>query len=299
MIDIRHLKLIREIATTGNMTKAATRLFLTQPSLSHQLKEIESRLGTPLFLRVNKSMVLTAAGERVLQAANDILPQLEAAESDIVNGITQTKEIRMSTKCYTGYHWLPALMKEFHTEFPEVVFDVVTEAMSEPVEFLLKGKIDIAIVNDKPGQKGVHIEKLFDDELVLLVPDDHPLADKPFAVPSDFRGVNLIIYKESFTEDFFASRLLIPAKVTPLRLTKMQLTEARVELVRAGIGITVLSRWLVKSFLKKDSGLRQVKITKRGLYRSWYLVCLQQVRNDAYIRKFITFLKDQQLGVSH
>jgi LysR family transcriptional regulator for metE and metH len=210
MIEFRDLKLIKEIAATGNMTKAAARLFLTQPSLSHQLKDVESRLGTQLFLRINKSMVLTPAGERILKAANDILPQVEAAESDVVNGITQSKEIRMATKCYTGYHWLPTLMMEFHEEFPEVVFDVITEAMSEPIEFLLKGRIDIAITNDRATQRGIHAEKLFEDEMVLLVPDGHPLAGKPFVVAADFKDQNLIIYRENFTEDFFAQKLLMP-----------------------------------------------------------------------------------------
>jgi LysR family transcriptional regulator for metE and metH len=296
MIDFRHLKLIKEISTTGNMTKAASRLFLTQPSLSHQLKEIESRLGTPLFLRINKSMVLTPSGERMLKAANDILPQVEAAESDIINGMKRVKEIRMSTKCYTGYHWLPSLMKEFNEEFPEVTFDVVTEAMSEPIDFLLRGKIDIAITNDKVTQRGVHTEKLFDDEMVLLVPNDHPLADKPFVVAEDFRNENLIIYKEAIGEDYFASRLLTPGKVTPKRLTRMQLTEARVELVKAGIGITVLSRWLVKSFLQKGSGLKQVRVTRKGFYRGWYVACLEQMKEDVHLRKFIAFIKKESRG---
>src|ERR1700754_1839812 len=190
MIEFRDLKLIKEIATTGNMTKAASKLFLTQPSLSHQLKEIESRLGTALFLRINKSMVLTPASERILKAANDILPQVEAAESEIVHGAKQSREIRMATKCYTGYHWLPTLMKEFQVEFPEVVFDVVTEAMTEPIEYLLKGRIDIAITNDRATNRGIHVEKLFDDEMVLLVPDDPPLADKPYVVANDFKNQN-------------------------------------------------------------------------------------------------------------
>jgi DNA-binding transcriptional LysR family regulator len=67
-------------------------------------------------------------------------------------------------------------------------------------------------------------------------------------------------------------------------------------LVRAGIGVTVLSRWLVSTFLEKNSGVRQVRVTKKGLYRSWYLACLTQMKSDAYIRKFIGFLKRQQLG---
>jgi len=296
MIDIRHLKLVREIATTGSMTKAAAKLFLTQPSLSHQLKEIESRLGTPLFLRINKSMVLTPAGERILKAANDILPQMEAAESDIVNGNSNTREIRMSTKCYTGYHWLPTLMKEFQGDFPEVVFDVVTEAMTEPIEYLLKGRIDIAITNDRTNHRGIHVEKLFDDEMVLLVPDGHPVANKPFAVASDFHNENLIIYREQFAEDFFAAKVLIPEKVTPRRVTKMQLTEARIELVKAGLGVTVLSRWLIQSFLRKGSGIQQVRVTRKGVYRPWYLMCVKQMRFDPHVKKFVSFLKEQNLG---
>lgn len=296
MIEVRHLRLVAEIARTGNMTRAAARLFLTQPSLSHQLKEIESKLGTALFLRVNKTLVLTPAGERLLLAADEILPKVAQAEDEIRGRKRVSATIRMTTKCYTGYHWLPKLMKEFNREFPEVEFDIVTEAMTQPLEFLLNGKIDVAVTNERPSRKGIYQEKVFDDEMVLLVPTSHRLAKKKTIEPQDFVNEHLIIYKESFAEDFFAASVLIPANVVPARVTKMQLTEARVELVRAGIGITVLSRWLVKPFLQKSSGIAQIRITRKGVYRSWYVACLQQTKDEPYVRKFISFLKDQQLG---
>jgi LysR family transcriptional regulator, regulator for metE and metH len=296
MIEIRHLMLIREIASTGNMTRAAQKLFLTQPSLSHQLKEIESRLGVQLFLRVNKTLVLTAEGTMVLQAALEILPRIESLEKGIGQGNGKANQLRISTHCYTCYHWLPPLMQKFSLKNARIEFDVVTEAMNNPVEFILKNEIDIAIMNSKTEDNGVHFEKLFDDEQVLIVTNDHPLAGKEFVRPKDFENENLIIYKESFDADYFVTHILMPAGVTPKRVTKMQLTEARVELVKAGLGVTVLSRWLVSHFVHKNSNLKFIRITKKGFYRTWFLASLKQKRNDDHIRQFITFLKEQQFG---
>ena len=296
MIEVRHLKLIKEIATTGNMTRAADKLFLTQPSLSHQLKEVEIRLGTPLFLRVNKRMVLTPAGKRILDAADEILPKLKILEKDI-NGIDSSlHEIRLCTKCYTAYHWLPPLIKKFSKVHQDVNFEVIVEAMDDPVGYVLKDQVDIAITNARSKENGVHFEKLFDDEQVLLVPADHPLAKKPHVVPSDFKDQNLIIYKESFDSDHFSGRILIPAGITPAKITKMQLTEARLEMVKAGLGVTVLSRWLVKPLIKGDSSIKQIRITSKGFYRTWYTVALDQKKDNPYIKQFISFLKEQELG---
>ena len=296
MIEIRHLHLIREIAATGNMTRASKKLFLTQPSLSHQLKEIESRLGVKLFLRVNKNMVLTPAGEKILEASRDILPRLALIEKELTNQNGGIRELRVSTQCYTCYHWLPVLMKKFRSKFPQVEIDIVTEAMNDPIDYLLKGKVDIVITNRKTQDSGVNFEKLFDDEQVLLVPVDHRLASKDYVLPKDFSGENVIIYKEDLDSDYFASHVLFPAGIIPGRVTKMQLTEARVELVKGGLGITVLSRWLVKPFLQGSSLLKQVKITKKGFYRTWYVATLCQQSGDNHVSHFIGFLKEQGLG---
>jgi len=188
------------------------------------------------------------------------------------------------------------LLKKFRQAFKTVEIDIVTEAMNDPIDYLLKGQIDIAITNSKDAAKGVIFEKIFDDEQILLVPDDHPLAGRDYVRPADFKNENLIIYKEQFESDYFAHNLLIPQNVTPARVTKMQLTEARVELVKAGIGITVLSKWLVKPFLQQGSRLRQVRITKKGFFRAWYVACLTRYRDDSYLKNFISFLKEQDLG---
>ena len=82
-LEIRHLRLVEAIANEGGMTKAAVRLNLTQSALSHQLRDIEERLGTPLFLRLKKKMLLTEAGEKLLTSSRLVLPELQHTEDCI------------------------------------------------------------------------------------------------------------------------------------------------------------------------------------------------------------------------
>jgi LysR family transcriptional regulator, regulator for metE and metH len=294
MIEVRHLQMISAIVESGSMTNAANKLFLTQPSLSHQLKEIESRLGVNLFLRVNKKLLLTPAGEKLFKEANEILPRLSRIENDLQNG-SATKELRISTQCYTCYHWLPKLMQVFQKDFSDISLDIVAEAIDDPHQYLLNDKVDLVVTGIKVEKRGIHYEKLFDDELVLLVPPGHRLASKDFVTPKDFADEHMIIYK-SKGSDFFINNVLDKAGVSSSRITKMQLTEARVELVKAGIGITVLSKWLVQPFLGNKSSIKQIRITKKGYYRTWFLATLTQKKNEPHIKSFATFLKDWHNG---
>src|SRR5437660_11620703 len=82
-LEVRHLQLVAAVAEVGSLTRAGDILHLTQSALSHQLRDIETRLGAALFLRVGKRLVLTPAGERLLTSATDVLGRLESAERDI------------------------------------------------------------------------------------------------------------------------------------------------------------------------------------------------------------------------
>src|ERR1700758_4460968 len=118
-LEIRHLKLLTAIAEAGSVTEAGKRLHLTQSALSHQLRDAEERLGAALFLRLGKKMVLTPAGETLLTSTRRVLEELHNAEKLIANSNGGTcGVIRLSTACYTCYHWLPSLMREFHGKFP-------------------------------------------------------------------------------------------------------------------------------------------------------------------------------------
>src|SRR5947209_7014564 len=120
-LEVRHLRLVAAVADVGSLTRAADRLHLTQSALSHQLRDIESRLGAALFLRVGKRLVLTPAGERLLASARDVLGRLDRAETEIRQmGQESAGLLRLTTQCYTCYHWLPALLTRYRRRFPRV-----------------------------------------------------------------------------------------------------------------------------------------------------------------------------------
>src|SRR5215218_5510913 len=109
-LEVRHLRLVASVAEVGSLTRAGDRLHLTQSALSHQLRDIEERLGATLFHRHGKRLVLTAAGEHLLQSARDVLGRLREAEDTIrALGKEPGGVLRITTECTTCYHWLPRL----------------------------------------------------------------------------------------------------------------------------------------------------------------------------------------------
>src|SRR5947199_5336915 len=134
-LEIRHLKLVETISTEGTMTRAAARLYMTQSALSHQLAGLEEALGVSLFRRVPRGMILTAAGEKLLDCARLVLPMLREAVDSVTSGESGAPgTLRISTECYTCYHWLPSRLKAFHASFPPVQVQIVADPTPRPPE---------------------------------------------------------------------------------------------------------------------------------------------------------------------
>src|SRR5262249_46277190 len=137
-LEVRHLRLVAAVAEVGSLTRARGRLHLTQSALSHQLRDVEARLGAPLFLRVGKRLVLTAAGERLLASARDVLGRLEQAEREIRQmGHERAGVLRLTTECYTCYHWLPPLLIRYRRRFPRVEVRIDVASTGRPIDSLL------------------------------------------------------------------------------------------------------------------------------------------------------------------
>src|SRR5215471_1989699 len=173
-LELRHLRLVEAIAVEGAMTRAAARLFITQPALSHQLAGLEEALGVSLFYRVPRGMILTRAGERLLDCARSVLATVREAQTLLSAAETEAQGVlRISTECYTCYHWLPSRLKAFQASFPRVEVEIVVEATRRPVEALIAGELDLAIVSGAPTQAAVSSRPLFEDEMVAILSPEH------------------------------------------------------------------------------------------------------------------------------
>ena len=294
-LEVRHLSLVNEIASTGSVTRAAERLHLTQSALSHQLRDIESRLGTQLFLRLGKRMVLTPPGERVLGAAKRVLDEIGRAEEDLKLMSQNGKGVlRLCTQCNTGYHWLPSLLQAFHRKYPGVDVQIMVNATDRPIEALLDGQIDLAVVTSEVDDKRLQSVRLFEDELVAVVAPTHPFAKRTWIEPIDFAEEHLIIYTADRHDSYTFTRILAPAGVEPARVSQVPLTEAILELVKAGLGVSVMARWAIEPALK-NGAVKAVRIGKRGVYRSWAAVTLRDRVEPKWQREFVTLLSRQAL----
>lgn len=293
-LDIRHLKLIIAVTEEKSVTRAGERLHLTQSALSHQLRDIEERLKTPLFYRLNKKMVPTQAGERLLLTARQVLQELKLVEDDLEQmAACNHGSLRLSTQCYTCYHWLPKMLHELGDKYPKVEVKIVVEATRQSLTALLEGKLDLAIVSKQQRDKRLRYKSLFKDELVAIMPPGHPLTAQPYLRAKDFADQHLILYVSPKDSDLF-QYVLIPAGINPAKLSQVQLTEAIIEMVKAGIGISALARWAVKEHI--DAGkLVSRPITRKGLHRQWSAAILNNDFTPAYVTDFVEMLSRPEM----
>jgi LysR family transcriptional regulator for metE and metH len=294
-LEIRHLKLVAGIAEAGSMTKAADGLHLTQSALSHQLRDVEAKLGTPFFLRLGKRMVLTPAGRRVLESARRVLDELRRAEEDVrcLAGDTEGV-IRVCTQCNTGYHWLPPLLAAFGRKHPRVSVSVIPDATDRPVDALLDGRVDVAILTSDTDDRRLRVRPLFADEMVAIVSRTHPLAGRTWLSPRELAAQHLLLYASSPEESFTLQKVLAPRGLTPSRLSFIMLTEAMIEMAKAGLGVGVLPRWSVQPAIAARS-VAALSITRKGMRRQWRAATLKSQPERRSLSDFIDLVAERAM----
>jgi len=297
-MELRHLRLIETVAAEGNFTRAVNKLSVSPSALSHQLKELETEVGVQLFYRVNKKLIITDAGKILLRSAKKIAKELAQVELDLMalrEG--QTGELRITTECYTCYHWLPGLLKTFNHDFPGVEISIHTENTSNPIDAIMDGKVDAAITSCIDDNPAIEYTELFRDEMVAVVAKGHPWESKRYIDARDFADQNVIIYSRPLETVALFSQLLIPHQVNPKRVIEMQLTEAQIEMVKAGYCVKVLARWAIAPYLRNHP-IVAIPVTRKGLHRTWYVARMKNDSQPDYYKAFVKSLVIQMKSES-
>jgi len=292
-LDSRHLRVVAEVARTESVTRAADRLNVTQSAVSHQLREIEDRLGTAIFVRSGRRMLLTPAGRLLADAANQVLDaigQVEARVSQLARNIAG--ELRVSAHCHTGYHWLPALVDGLRRRYPSFEIRISPEFTLNPIAALLDAKLDLAIVNDASDDKRLRFRELFDDEHVAVVHPGHAWASRSFVTPEELVTEQLYLYSRSIDDSFIVQKVLRPAGIELQRVTYLQLTEGILEMVKAAMGASVLPKWSIANVIASGD-IKAIRITRAGVFRKWYAVTLSDSTAAPFVEEFIRLLIKQ------
>ena len=194
-MEIKYLKLIRTIAEVGNISNSADKLFLTQSALSHQLKEIEERLGFKVFTRSRNNWKLTEEGKELYELSKKVIGEIEESMEKI-KGIKDGSKgtIRISTECYTFYHGLPQFIQRMGMLYPEIEIQLVIEATHHSVSKLFSNELDITLTTTKPENNALEVIQLFEDEIFAIIHEENPLAGKTHLEAKDFASSHLIIH---------------------------------------------------------------------------------------------------------
>lgn len=188
-MELRHLRYFIAVAETGSLTAAAEhRLHTSQPSLSRQIRELEDQVGVELLLRSARGVELTAAGKAFIDHARLALAQVDAAV-EAARRAAQPAKQRFALGFLTGQEmtWLPHAMRVLRDELPGIDVTVSSDYPPDLAEGVARGRLDLAFMRAEPGfDLDYHV--VGREPLIVLMPSDHPLAERDAVSPGDLIG---------------------------------------------------------------------------------------------------------------
>ena len=292
-IEFRHLRTIKAIHDMGGLARAADQLNITQSALSHQIKGIEDQAGMELFVRRSKPLKLSAAGLRMLAAAETILPQVAALEAEFT-GLVAGKSGRMhiAIECHACFEWLFPVLEQFRKAWPDVDVDIRPGLAFDALPALRKEEVDLVVSSDPEDLPETDFTPLFDYEPIFVAAAPHPLAQKPFVEAEDFRHETLITYPVDRARLDVFSQLLTPAKVTPAAVRQVELTAVILLLVASNRGVAVLPDWVVRQ-VRYNADYITRPLTKDGITRRLYAATRSEDTSRPYVAHLIRLARQE------
>ncbi len=295
ILELRHLRTLLALKEAGTISRAAQLLNVTQSALSHQVLALERQYETGLFERKSSPVAFTAAGQRLLELAEQVLPHIGAAERDLARLTSNaTGKLRIAVECHTCFDWLMPSMDALRARWPEVEQDIVSGFQADPIGLLHQDRAEVAIVSElDESETDVDFHPLFEFEMVAILPLNHPLLAKPYLVAQDFVGQALITYPVPDDMLDLVRQVLRPAGVEPPRRTT-ELTVGMLQLVASGRGLAALPLWAVNGYLERGYVARS-RIGPEGLTGRLYAVTPKRLAGNACLADFVQVMRETSL----
>lgn len=195
-MEMDQLRYFLQVAERGNFTRAAEDLMISQPALSRSIQKLEEELGQPVFERKTRSVSLTEAGTLLQARAQQVLSILEDTKAEITDD-GQSGRVRVGAIPTIAPYFLPEVLKRFSAAFPKATLIVQENTTDRLLKSCTQGEIDLAILALPVPAKYLEVERLFEEELLLVLPPDHPLADKPRIRLNDVKPFPFVLLEEA------------------------------------------------------------------------------------------------------
>jgi LysR family hydrogen peroxide-inducible transcriptional activator len=195
-VEIDQLRYFLQVAERGSFTRAAEDLMISQPALSRSIQKLEEGLGQPVFERGTRSVALTDAGTLLQARAQQVLSILEDTKAEITDD-GQSGRVRVGAIPTIAPYFLPEVLRRFSAAYPKATLIVQENTTDQLLKCCTQGEIDLAILALPVPARHLEVEKLFEEELLLVMPPGHPLVAKPSIRPSDVESFPFVLLDEA------------------------------------------------------------------------------------------------------
>ncbi|WMM26853.1 selenium metabolism-associated LysR family transcriptional regulator [Tissierella sp. MB52-C2] len=284
-MDFRQLETFVEVARLKSFSKAAEKLYITQPTVTNHIQNLEKELGTLLINRFGKKLTLTDAGNLLYKYAINILNSCEMAKFDLASYQGKIQgHLHIYSSSVPRKYLLPTIIKNFLNSYPDVSFTIGDKDSQEVVKGILDGETDFGILGAMHSSNNLRYIDLMEDRLVVITPNSSKFPEDNFSsIKKDILfNENIILREEGSGTRKLVENALQKSKVSLNKLNVVAYvedTEAVIELVSLGVGISFLSEKAIQSSLSLNK------------YKAFYIDDLD------FTRKFyFAFHKNRQLS---
>jgi len=297
-ITIQQMEILVALVETGSFTRAAGKCFLSQPSLTKQIQNLEEAAGTRLVNRGSAGISLTPEGQILHDYARRILRLREDAKERI----TRLKEqesghIYICASTIPATYILPRLLGLLKQTYPDMQIHIQTHDSEETIQIVLNSQAELGFIGKEPSNRKLIAERLWKDRLVLAVPVAHPLAGRSVVTVEELAGIPFVLReKGSATRDIVEGCLQkrFGSSFSHFNVVcEMGSSEAVKEAIMAGLGVSILSIFAIERELSQGL-LAVVNISDCPLERYFYLIYKKQFPLMKYHRHFLEAARKYQ-----
>jgi DNA-binding transcriptional LysR family regulator len=294
---LHQLKVFEATARHGSFTRAAEELFITQPTVSSQIKQLTKSIGLPLFEQIGKRLYLTEAGQELLRTCQDIFEKLSNFEMKVADlQGTKQGQLRLGV-ITTAKYFVPRILGSFCQQYPGIEVSLKVTNHQQIQRRMLENEDDLYIVSNPPDSLDLYTQPFLDNPLVVVALKNHPLAGKKDIPISLLEGEPFIMREQGSGTRKAVQMLFEQHNVSVHVRLELGSNEAIKQAIAGGLGISVLSQHtLISEGI--DSELTVLDIKNFPIKRRWYVAYLGGKQLSVITKAFLDYLLEESVNFS-
>lgn len=269
-MTLRHMKIFVTVCREDSISKAARKLYISQPAVSNAVKELEEYYGTPLFDRISKKLFLTQAGQTLYDYAIHISSLFDELESEL-KASSNHGRLKVGASITIGTHIMPELVKAFKDKNPDVTVFVAIDSSDNIEKLVLSNELDFALIEGLVHSSQLESIDFIKDELIVISSTNHRLCDKKNLTLRDISGEDFIMRERNSGTREVAESILSTQGIVLNPAWESTSTEAIIHAVSKNLGISILPMALVQEYI--DNGLvSRLNLKNISFIRDYHII---------------------------